>query len=102
MVIDSMIYGKRAERLVLQRVDAAVELVAAAPVGPTGIDRSGTISGPVMLTLKIEGTERQTSATVSEVGRAVADRRQPAVEQLHVWQAEEWVTRMRPFTVRFV
>ena len=56
-----------------------------------------------MLTLRIEGTERQTSATVSEVGWAVAGQgTADAQSSSFTFGGKGMVTRMRPFTVRFV
>ena len=94
--------AQRGERLVLQRVDAAVELVATALVRAAG-ETGSTPSGPVILTLRTEGTERQTSATVSLVGRADAGHTTAEPQSSSfTFAGSGIVTRTRPFCVRLV
>ena len=78
--------AKRAERLVLQRVDAAVELVAAALVRPARRTPAPAPSGPVMLDVEDRGNGAPDvgDGLAGRAGRCRARDRRPAIEQLDV------------------
>ncbi len=82
---DRRMIPQRSERLVLQRVDAAVELVAAAPVRPTGIYRSEPIrTGDVDVEDRGNRAPDVGDGLGGRLGRRGAGNGRPTVEQLHV------------------
>ena len=103
---DRRMRTKRSQRLVLQGVDAAVELVAPAPIRPAERYRSEAIgTGDVDVEDRGDGAPDVSNGLGGRPGCRGTRNGRPAVEQLHVWRqrnghANETVHRQVRVVVR--